>query len=124
MNANWLKLVALLDVYRNRRHDFEKITPANLQARLARGEVILLDVRPVEEYQAGHFPGAISMPISELAKRMGELPKEKQIVAYCRGPYCVYADQALEILSKQGWKVARLRGEGVAELVQAGYVLA
>jgi rhodanese-related sulfurtransferase/DNA-binding transcriptional ArsR family regulator len=111
-----------LDAYRDRRHDFEKITPADLQARLTRNEVILLDVRPIEEYLAGHFPGAISMPIKELAKRMGELPKEKQIVAYCRGPYCVYADQALEILAKHGWKVARLE-EGVAELVQAGYVL-
>ncbi len=104
-----------LDLYRDRRHDFDKITPADLQVRLDRDEVILLDVRPVEEYRAGHFPGAISMPV-------GELPKEKSIVAYCRGPYCVFADQALEILAKKGWQVARLE-EGVAEFVQAGYIL-
>lgn len=111
-----------LDAYRDHRHEFEKITPEDLQIQLSKGEVILLDVRPIQEYKAGHFPGAISIPITELAKRVNELPKGKEIVAYCRGPYCVYADLALEMLSKRGWKVARLE-EGVAELVQAGYVL-
>ena len=90
---------------------------------MSRDEVLLLDVRPEAEYQVVHLPGAISMPVAVVAGRMDELPKGKQIVAYCRGPYCVYADEALEILSEKGWKVARLE-EGVAEWEQAGYFLA
>ncbi len=111
-----------LDDYRPKRHDFDKISVDELQERIARDEIVLLDVRPEVEFQAGHLPGAISMPVSEVADRIYELPKDKQIVAYCRGPYCVYADEALEILSENGWKVTRLE-EGVAEWEQAGYLL-
>lgn len=111
-----------LDTYRPRRHAFEQISVDELRARLRRGDVVLLDVRPDVEYQAGHLPGAISVPLDELERRLGELPKGKTIVAYCRGPYCVYADQALELLAERGWNVARLE-EGVAEWQQAGYGL-
>jgi rhodanese-related sulfurtransferase len=111
-----------LDAYRSRRHDFPKITPAELQQAMKQDGFVLLDVRPVVEYQAGHLPGATSIPIFELESRLDELPEDKTIVAYCRGPYCEYADQAMELLASQGWSVARLE-EGVAEWQEAGYAL-
>jgi rhodanese-related sulfurtransferase/DNA-binding transcriptional ArsR family regulator len=111
-----------LDAYRQRRHEFEQISADELRTRLRNGEVILLDVRPRVEYKAGHLPGAVSIPINKLERRLSELPPDKTIVAYCRGPYCVYADDALELLAERGWKVARLE-EGVAEWQQAGYML-
>jgi rhodanese-related sulfurtransferase len=82
--------------------------------------VVLLDVRPTVEYQAAHIPGALSMPIDELAHRLAELPPNKLIIAYCRGPYCVYADEVLDLLAAQGWPVARLE-EGVIEWQLAGH---
>lgn len=112
-----------LDAYRQRRHEFEQISADELRMRLRAGEIVLLDVRPSVEYQAGHLPEAISMPLDELERRLSELPADKTIVAYCRGPYCVYADDALELLAERGWQVARLE-EGVAEWQQAGYGLA
>jgi DNA-binding transcriptional ArsR family regulator len=109
-----------LDAYRNRRHEFETISLAELQARLRNDEVILLDVRPKVEYQAGHLAEAISMPVDELERHLSELPPDKMIVAYCRGPYCVLADDALALLATRGWNVARLE-EGVVEWQQTGH---
>jgi rhodanese-related sulfurtransferase/DNA-binding transcriptional ArsR family regulator len=111
-----------LDAYRHHRHEFTRVTSDELGELQDRDEVHLLDVRPHLEYQAGHLPGAVSIPLDELDDRLNELPREKTIVAYCRGPYCEYADQALELLSRRGWNVARLE-EGVAEWQQAGYTL-
>lgn len=111
-----------LNAYRNHRGEYSQITPEELQTLQNLNRAILLDVRPRQEYQAGHLPGAISIPVEELDHRLDELPKEKTIVAYCRGPYCVYADQALELLSSHGWAVARLE-EGVAEWERLGYSL-
>ena len=85
-----------------------------LLARARKGEVLVLDVRPDEEYRAGHIPGAMSIPTSELKKRLGELPRDKMIVAYCRGPYCVFASDAVEILRKHGLRAVRL-GDGVPD---------
>lgn len=112
-----------LDAYRTRRHEFEGITAVELQTRLDNDEVTLLDVRPVVEYEAAHIPGAISLPWTEVAQRQQELPPGKTIVAYCRGPYCVYADEALAQLAQAGWQVARLE-EGVLEWQEAGYAAA
>jgi rhodanese-related sulfurtransferase/biotin operon repressor len=109
-----------LDAYRTRRHEFEQVSIGELQKRLRKKEVILIDVRPDVEYRAGHLPGALGLPLDELEYRLSELPRDKTIVAYCRGPYCVYADDALGLLAERGWKVARLE-EGVAEWRQAGY---
>ena len=103
-----------LDLYRYRRHEFEQISVDELRKRLKKGEVILIDVRPSMEYESGHLPGAISVPLDELEYRLSELPPDKTIVAYCRGPYCVYADDALSILAEGGRNVARLE-EGVME---------
>lgn len=111
-----------LDAYRDRRHEFEQITAHELRRRLDAGQAILLDVRPSEEYAAGHLPGARSIPWDEIEERLAELPDDALVVAYCRGPYCVYADTALGILAGRGWEVARLE-EGVAEWEQAGYLL-
>jgi len=112
-----------LDAYRYQRHEFERISARELRQRLGSGEVILLDVRPAAEYDAGHLPGAISIPLDEVARRLDELPPDRLVVAYCRGPYCVYADEALALLADAGREVRRLE-EGVAEWQAAGYQLA
>jgi rhodanese-related sulfurtransferase len=108
-----------LQAYRPRRHSFDRISISELQERLVRDDVVLLDVRPEAEFMAGHLPGSVSIPLDELEGRLHELPPGKLIVAYCRGPYCVFADEALELLTQRGWKVARLE-EGVAEWQVAG----
>jgi rhodanese-related sulfurtransferase len=112
----------VLDAYRYRRHEFEKISVDELQARLSNGDVTLIDVRPQEEYLAGHLPGAISIPLSELEPRIGEVPRDKAIIVYCRGPYCIYSDEAIEILVERGLNATRLE-EGVVEWKQYGYAL-
>lgn len=119
---NLAEVERTLDAYRNRRHEFEEISPEELLSRLKNKEVVLLDVRPALEYQAAHIPGALSIPVDDLANNLNGLPEDKKIIAYCRGLYCIYADQALELLSSRGWEVARLE-EGVAEWQQAGYSL-
>jgi len=111
-----------LAAYRARQHEFEQITAEELRDRLQKGEVILLDVRPRVEYAAGHLPGATSMPLEELEERLGELPDDLPVVAYCRGPYCVFADDALAFLAERGRQVARLE-EGVIEWQQVGYAI-
>jgi rhodanese-related sulfurtransferase len=109
-----------LDAYRERRNEFEQISAEDVRRRAAAGEIVLLDVRPQPEYEAGHLPGAISIPLDDLKRRLGELPRDKTVVAYCRGSYCTYADDALALLAAKGWDVARLE-EGVVEWRQAGY---
>lgn len=89
--------------------ELEDVNRKTLLARIRKGEVILLDVRPVDEYEAGHIPFAISIPSSEIAKRLKEIPKDKEIVAYCRGPYCFMAKTAVDILRKKGFKASRLK---------------
>ena len=83
------------------------------------GDVVVLDTRPAREFAAGHIAGALSMPVDDLEKRLKELPRKKEFVAYCRGPYCVYADRAVEILRASGRRARRLR-EGFPEWKAAG----
>jgi len=109
-----------LEAYRSKRHEFDQISAEELRSRLRNNEIVLLDVRPAVEYQAGHLPEAVSIPIDELERRLNEVPPDKLVVAYCRGPYCVYADDALALLAERGWSVARLE-EGVTEWQLAGY---
>jgi rhodanese-related sulfurtransferase len=111
-----------LDAYRQQRHTFSQIAADEVRTRLQAGDIILLDVRPPIEYVAGHLPGARSIPIDELPQRLAELPTNALIVAYCRGPLCVYADQALELITASGRRGARLEA-GVAEWQLAGYPL-
>ena len=88
-----------------------------------RGEVVILDVRPEEEFQASHLPFARSMPLAELRRRLKELPKSKPVVAYCRGPFCLMAGEAVELLRKKGFRAQRLE-DGVAEWRSRGLPLA
>jgi rhodanese-related sulfurtransferase/DNA-binding transcriptional ArsR family regulator len=109
-----------IDAYRPRRGDFARITATDLAQRLHNGDVILLDARPRLEYEAGHLPGALCMPLDELPQRVTDLPAQAFFVTYCRGPLCVYADQALEILHAHGRQGVRLE-EGTAEWRLLGY---
>lgn len=87
---------------------WESVSLEELNAHLVTG-ALLLDVRPEEEYRAGHLPEAISMPLSDLHKRLHELPKDREVIAYCRGPYCVFALQAVQLLQKEGLRAAHFR---------------
>jgi len=101
------------------RPDAEAVSFEDLMARLRRGDIVVLDTRPANEYAAGHIAGAISVPVAELKGRLHRLPRNKEYVAYCRGPYCVYADRAVELLRKSGRRARRLRG-GLPEWRAAG----
>jgi rhodanese-related sulfurtransferase len=98
----------LADDYLGERDGIEQVSAPELQARLARGDAVLLDVRPEAEYRAGHIPGARSVPLPALTSLAAKLPRRRQIVAYCRGPYCVYADDAVRLLQGRGLKARRL----------------
>jgi DNA-binding transcriptional ArsR family regulator len=101
------------------RADAEPVRMADLLKRARAREVVILDTRPVGEYVAGHIAGAISVPVDELQRRLRQLPKDKEYVAYCRGPYCVYADHAVELLHSKGRRARRLL-EGFPEWRAAG----
>jgi rhodanese-related sulfurtransferase len=98
----------LADEYLGPGDGVEHVSAAELQERLARGDVVVLDVRPESEYRAGHIPGAQSVPLAELASLAPKLPRRREIVAYCRGPYCVYAADAVRLLQGRGLKARRL----------------
>lgn len=105
------------------RDELEPLSREELLARVARGETVVIDVRPREEYLAGHIPGAISVPADQLPRRLAKLPKRKEVVAYCRGPYCVLAPEALTVLRKKGFKARRLE-DGFPEWRLAGLPVA
>lgn len=96
---------------------------SELLAQARRGDVIVLDVRPQEEYAVAHLPYARSMPVAEIQHRLTELPKTREIVAYCRGPFCLFTDEALKLLGRAGYRVRKLT-DGVAEWQAAGMPLA
>ena len=98
----------LADEYLGERDGVESLSADELEQRLARGEVVVLDVRPELEYQAGHIAGARSAPLPALASLMPTLPRRREVIAYCRGPYCVYADDAVRLLRERGLKARRL----------------
>ena len=95
-------------LYLGSRNMLEGVDQATLLERVRNGEVLVLDVRPAQEYRSAHIPGALSIPLAELEQRLAKLPRRRQIVAYCRGPYCVMAVEAVEILLRHGRKAARL----------------
>ncbi|MEY4757350.1 MAG: hypothetical protein RJA34_2248 [Pseudomonadota bacterium] len=94
-----------------------------LLKRAKRGEVLVIDVRPQPEYDRAHLPFARSMPVEELANRLAELPKDKEIVAYCRGPFCLFSEVAYQLLSSKGYRIQKLL-DGVSEWQAAGMPLA
>jgi rhodanese-related sulfurtransferase/DNA-binding transcriptional ArsR family regulator len=104
----------LVETYLSSREKLEPISCQELLRRLKEESIFLLDVRPREEYEAGHIAGARSIPLSELKTRLKEIPRKREIVAYCRGPYCVFADEAVSILASRGYRAVRLR-EGFPE---------
>jgi rhodanese-related sulfurtransferase/DNA-binding transcriptional ArsR family regulator len=130
--SSTLRIVAehqLADLERLVREEFKHRatgTPVDLPELLERvrcEDVIVLDTRPAHEYRAGHIPGALSVPVDELQQRLRRLPKSREYVAYCRGPYCVYADRAVEILQASGRRARRL-AEGFPEWKVAGFPVA
>lgn len=102
-----------------RLDSLEPVTRQELVDRLGSGEVVLLDVRPDDEYALGHLPGALNVPLAELERRLAELPHGKEIVAYCRGPYCILSFQAVAALRAKGYRVRRLE-DGYPEWKAAG----
>jgi rhodanese-related sulfurtransferase len=106
--ARFAEIGRLVETVLKDRRDLEPVTCTELQRRIREGSAVVLDVRPVEEYAAGHIAGARSIPVSEVRARMKEIPKKQLVVAYCRGPYCVFADQAVELLRTSGYRALRL----------------
>ena len=96
------------------------MTAEELMARLSGGEpLVMVDVRPAEEYRAGHIAGAISIPLEDLEHRLRELPHDREIVAYCRGPYCAFAPEAVRVMREHGY-AARHLSDGLPEWAAAG----
>lgn len=99
--------------------DLQPLDRKTLLTKARRGDIIVLDVRPADEYATGHLPGARSLPLTELKHKLSTLPRRKQIVAYCRGPYCVLSYEAVEFLRRSGFRATRL-DDGVLEWAAAG----
>jgi rhodanese-related sulfurtransferase/DNA-binding transcriptional ArsR family regulator len=116
---NVAELERVVRRYYRERDSLEPVSRDGLAARIKEGSVIVLDVRPADEYAAGHLPGAVSIPVAELKRRLKEIPKGQEIVACCRGPYCVYSYDAIDILRPRGFAARRLDG-GYLEWVAAG----
>jgi rhodanese-related sulfurtransferase len=98
----------LAEEYLGVREGVDQLSASELEARLERGDVVLLDVRPEAEYRAGHIAGAVSAPLAALPSIASKLPRRREVIAYCRGPYCVYADDAVRLLRECGLRARRL----------------
>lgn len=109
----------IVRLYFAKKDELEAVPAKEVLDRARKGLVTVLDVRPPEEYAAGHLPGAVNIPLSELEKRIKELPKQREIVAYCRGPYCLLSFEAVERLRKKGLRARRLEN-GLPEWRAAG----
>jgi rhodanese-related sulfurtransferase len=110
----------LAAAYLGARDELEPVTRQELARRLQEGEeLVVLDVRPTAEHAAGHLPGAVSIPLGELRRRLAELPRDRQVVAYCRGPYCAFAHEAVAVLTAAGFSARRLE-DGLPEWRAAG----
>ncbi|HZQ78127.1 MAG TPA: metalloregulator ArsR/SmtB family transcription factor [Acidimicrobiia bacterium] len=105
------------------RSRLEAVDRRELAARLEAGDVVVLDVRPAPEFEAGHIPGARSVPVGQLRQHLRSLPADVEVVAYCRGPYCVYADDAVRLLRRRGHRARRLE-DGFPEWKRAGLPVA
>lgn len=106
--ARLSEISRIVGTYLTDRKSLQAITTEELLERVAKRSVVVLDVRPEKEYEAGHIAGARSIPLNELKSRLKELPKNQEIIAYCRGPYCVFADEAVSLLRERGFKARRL----------------
>lgn len=97
----------------------ETVSIDELKRRMRSGKVTVIDVRPVEEYRAGHIPGALSFPLPELRKKITKLPRHREVIAYCRGPYCIMAVEAAAWLCRKGFRVRRME-EGISDWRASG----
>jgi rhodanese-related sulfurtransferase len=114
------EVTKLASAYLGAPDSLEPLTRADLLRRMKRKEdLVVLDVRPAEEYAAGHLPNAVSIPLAELRRRLRDLPREREVVAYCRGPYCAFAHKAIRVLHQAGFKARRLE-DGLPEWKAAG----
>jgi rhodanese-related sulfurtransferase/DNA-binding HxlR family transcriptional regulator len=113
------ELDQLAAAYLGDRSKLDSVTQEQLAERLRDGDVVLVDVRPEPEYRSGHIAGALSVPVADLTRRIRELPKDRAVVAYCRGPYCVFADDAVRTLRRRGYQAARLE-DGYPEWARSG----
>ena len=118
--AHVAEVERIVRLYFLHKDELEPVPAKELLERARKGLVTVLDVRPPEEYAAGHVPGAINIPIQELEKRLGEVPKRREIIAYCRGPYCLMSFEAVEKLRKKGLRARRLEA-GLPEWRAAGH---
>jgi rhodanese-related sulfurtransferase len=110
----------LAAAYLGSRDELQPVTRGELTRRLQDGDnLVVLDVRPAAEYAASHLPGAVSIPVAELRRRLAELPVDREIVAYCRGPYCAFAHEAVSVLRDEGFAARRLE-DGLPEWQAAG----
>jgi rhodanese-related sulfurtransferase/predicted transcriptional regulator len=116
-------LQRLVTAYLGDRDGIEEVDRDELARRLTSGELIVLDVRPLAEFTAGHIPGSRSVPVAELRRHLRAIPKDVEVVAYCRGPYCAYADDAVRELTKKGFRARRLE-DGFPEWERAGLPVA
>lgn len=110
-------------VYMETPSQLEPIDGSELLRRVEAGEVTVLDVRPSDEYRAGHIPGALSMPVEELERRLSEIPSDRPVIAYCRGPFCVFAGEAVRALRRHGYAAERME-EGLPDWRLAGHPVA
>lgn len=94
--------------FRESRKSLETLTSRELVQRMKRGGITIIDVRPEQEFNEGHIAGALNIPVEQLSERLNELPADHEIVAYCRGPFCVFADEAVEFLQERGFSARRL----------------
>ena len=112
--ARLAEIDRVVETFLEDRDALEAVGVTALMERLSNGNVVVLDVRPEEEYRAGHIPGALSVPVDALEAALQALPKDKEIVAYCRGPYCVFSDEAVTLLRSRGYQARRL-AEGLPD---------
>jgi ArsR family transcriptional regulator len=113
------EIARVMATYFRARDELEPVSRAELLDRLRCGAVTLLDVRPEDEFARGHLPGALNVPLAQLARRLAELPPDREVVAYCRGPWCVLSFEAVSLLRHEGYHVRRLE-EGFPEWKAAG----
>ena len=117
--ARLAEIDRLVDTYLTDRGALEAVCAEELLKKTREGGVVVLDVRPEQEYRAGHIPGAHSVPLERLEAYLEEIPEDQEVVAYCRGPYCMFSDEAVELLRSRGYRASRL-AEGLPDWRAAG----